>query len=136
MGLSGALAYNKVNATSGVEDADPHLLIQMLIDGSIEKLNRAKFFMNENNIAKKGEHISWAISIIGGLNASLDIEKGGEIASNLNQLYDYCTLTLAQANAENDEEKIDGVLSILNEIKIGWDGIRKQTLQTTEKTNA
>jgi len=136
MGFSGATAYAKVNASSGVENADPHLLIQMLIDGSIEKLNRAKFFMNDKNTAQKGTQISWAISIIGGLKASLDMQNGGEIANNLNDLYDYCTVTLAQANVENDESKIDSVLSVLNEIKTGWDGIREESLQMTEKTNA
>jgi len=136
MGFSGATAYAKVNASSGVENADPHLLIQMLIDGSIEKLNRAKFFLNDKNTAQKGTQISWAISIIGGLKASLDMQNGGDIANNLSDLYDYCTVTLAQANVENDEAKIDSVLSVLNEIKIGWDGIREESLQMTEKTNA
>ena len=81
MGLSGARAYTNVNATSGVENADPHMLIQMLVDGAIEKINMAKYFMSKNDWAKKGQHVSWAISIVGGLRASLDIEKGGEIAN-------------------------------------------------------
>ena len=47
MGLSGATAYSKTSATTGVENADPHRLIQMLIDGAIEKINRAKFFLHQ-----------------------------------------------------------------------------------------
>jgi len=128
MGLSGALAYNNVSATSGIEDADPHMLIQMLIDGAIEKTNRAKYFMAENKIAQKGQHVSWAISIISGLQASLDSEKGGEIAVNLAGLYDFCIHTLVEANSENDTEKLDSVLKVMNEIRDGWMGIRKQAL--------
>lgn len=130
MGLSGALAYNNVSATSGVEDADPHMLIQMLIDGAIEKTNRAKYFMGVKQVAKKGEHVSWAISIINGLQASLDAEKGGEIAANLDNLYDYCIRTLVEANSENNIDKLDSVLGVMNDIREGWSGIREQALSS------
>jgi len=128
MGLSGASAYAKTGATTGVENADPHRLIQMLIDGAIEKINRAKFFLNNGKTAEKGQHISWAISIIGGLQGSLNMEKGGEIAHNLNHLYEYCTLTLVEANTENSEKKLNDVLAVMKQVKEGWDGIREQTL--------
>lgn len=128
MGLSGALAYNKVSAASGVEDADPHMLIQMLIDGVIEKTNKAKYFMGEKKIEQKGKHVSWAISIITGLQASLDAEKGGEIAANLDRLYEYCSHTLVEANSENSIEKLDSVLQVMNQIRDGWMGIREQAI--------
>lgn len=131
MGLSGALAYNNISTTSGVEDADPHMLIQMLLDGAIEKINRAKYFMNENKIDKKGQHISWAISIISGLQASLDSEKGGEISANLDNLYEFCTHTLIDANLNNDHDKLDTVLGIMNDIRDGWKGIRQQALASS-----
>ncbi len=128
MGLSGARAYTNVKTTSGVETADPHMLIQMLIDGAIEKTNLAKYFMKEKNLAKKGQHISWAISIIGGLKSSLDISQGGDLAENLDSLYEYCMSTLVSANSDNDLAKLDSVLQVMNEIKAGWDGIRPQVL--------
>lgn len=129
MGLSGASAYAKTGTTSGVENADPHRLIQMLIDGAIEKINRAKFFLNNQKTADKGQNISWAISIIGGLRSSLDLEQGGEVAANLDALYDYCCVALVEANVENDEVKLDSVLNVMKEIKEGWDGIRQQAIQ-------
>ena len=130
MGLSGASAYAKTGATTGVENADPHRLIQMLIDGAIEKINRAKFFLNNNKIADKGQHISWAISIIGGLRGSLNLEQGGEVAANLDALYDFCCITLVEANIENSEEKLNSVLNVMKEVKEGWDGIRQQALES------
>lgn len=132
MGLTGALAYNRVSATSGVEDADPHMLIQMLIDGAIEKINRAKYFMGQNKIAQKGEHISWAISIINGLQASLDFEKGGEISINLNELYEFSTVNLMTANAENNPDKLDEVLTVMTNIREAWIGIREQAVNTAK----
>jgi flagellar secretion chaperone FliS len=132
MGLSGALAYNNISTVSGVEDADPHMLIQMLIDGAIEKTNRAKYFMSEKKIAQKGQHISWAISIISGLQASLDMEQGGEISINLDRLYEYCVNTLITANAENNIDKLDSVLTVMNNIKEGWSGIRSEAVAQME----
>lgn len=130
MSLHAVSAYNKVNTQTGVENADPHRLIQMLIDGAIEKVNRAKFFLRQKKVADKGKHISWAISIIGGLRSSLDLKAGGELAENLENLYEYCTHTLIEANLENSEEKLDSVLSVLNEVKQGWDAIRQEALES------
>lgn len=129
MGLTGTSAYTNMSATTGVENADPHRLIQMLIDGAIEKINRAKFFMKNKKTAEKGKHISWAISIIGGLQGSLDMQQGGDISRNLNSLYDYCCTTLALANFENSEEKIEDVLKVMQQVKEGWDGIRQESLK-------
>lgn len=132
MVLSGASAYTKMSATTGVENADPHRLIQMLIDGAIEKINRAKFFMNNNKIADKGQHISWAISIIGGLRGSLDMERGGDISHNLNALYEYCCTELVAANIADSIDKLDDVLAVMQRIKEAWDGIREETIQQSQ----
>ncbi len=129
MSLNAVSAYNKVNTHTGVEGADPHRLIQMLIDGAIEKVNRAKFLMRQKKTAEKGQYISWAISIIGGLRASLDLEAGGELAATLDDLYEFCNYNLLQANIENSEQKLEDVLKVMNDIKEGWDGIREQALK-------
>lgn len=131
MGLSGTLAYSKMSAVTGVENADPHRLIQMLIDGAIEKINRAKFFMLNKNIEEKGKQINWAISIIGGLRSSLDFEKGGEIAANLESLYEFTVHSLTRANAENTTEGLDAALAVMLQVKEGWDGIRQQAMQSS-----
>ncbi|MCO7226148.1 flagellar export chaperone FliS [Pleionea sp. CnH1-48] len=129
MGLTGALAYSKMSTVTSVESADPHRLIQLLIEGAIEKINKAKYFMMKDNIAKKGEHISWSISIIDGLRSSLDLSQGGSVAQNLDSLYDFCTYHLCQANLENDIDKLDEVLAVMNNIREGWEGIREQALE-------
>ena len=126
MVVSGALAYRKLSTTTDVENANPHRLIQLLLDGAVEKINKAKYFMSNKMIAEKGEYISWSISIIGGLQASLDKEKGGEIAENLDRLYDFCSYHLALANMENSTSKLDDVLNVMNQIREGWAGIKAE----------
>jgi flagellar secretion chaperone FliS len=122
--------YKQVGVQAAVGNADPHTLIQMLIDGAIQRLNTAKLCMKQNNIPLKGENIGKAISIIDGLRTSLDMEKGGEIAKNLESLYDYMQRQLLAANMENEIEKIDEVLSLMNEIRSGWTSIPQDARNT------
>jgi len=129
MSMQYAKQYANISASSETESADPHRLIQMLIDGALAKLVVAKAMMERRDVGKKGENVSWAISIIGGLQASLDLQKGGEIAEALNALYEYMTVRLAQANALNDVAALDEVIYLMKSIKEGWDGIRPQATE-------
>jgi flagellar secretion chaperone FliS len=115
--------YKQVGTQAAIETADPHTLVRMLIDGAIERINKAKYFMLEKDIARKGESISRAISIIDGLKVSLDTERGDKIAENLAALYDYMQRQLLAANVRNQSENLDEVLSLLNEIRSGWAAI-------------
>ncbi|WP_144395162.1 flagellar export chaperone FliS [Pleionea sediminis] len=135
MSISRAMTYAKMNTVTGIDSADPHTLVQMLLDGAIEKINKAKYSIKSQQTNKKGEFISWAISIIGGLQASLDIEKGGEVAQNLNDLYEFSVQHLVDANIENSEEKLDNVLKVLTNISDGWKGIREEVVES-KKNNA
>ncbi len=123
MSIQGAAAYQKVGTQSGAEFASPHRLIQMLLDGTLEKMVIARSYMERNDIQGKAEHISWAIRIIGGLQASLDQEKGGEIAETLGALYVHVVDKLTQANITNDPSNVDEAITIIKNIKDGWDGI-------------
>lgn len=113
--------YNRVGVSSSVESADPHQLIQMLMNGALEKIAIAKGHMERNDISQKGGNISWAISIIDGLRASLNVDDGGEIAQNLDDLYDYMTRRLARANIENNPDLLDEVSSLVRSVKGAWD---------------
>jgi len=115
--------YSQVAVQSDAHFASPHRLIQMLMDGALQRIAAAKGDMQRGNIAQKGTHISWAISIIEGLRASLNMEAGGEIARNLDNLYEYMCWQLLQANLKNAPELLDEVASLLREIKSAWDAI-------------
>jgi flagellar protein FliS len=118
--------YSQVGVSSAVEQASPHRLIQMLMEGAIDRIAIAKGAMERKETAHKGAHISWAISIIDGMRASLDKNAGGEIAQNLDDLYDYMIRRLMRANMEDNPDLLDEVQSLLRSIKGAWDTLPKQ----------
>lgn len=115
--------YKQVSVHSGIMDASPHRLIQMLMEGALEKIALAKGGISAKNIQSKGEYISKAIDIIGGLQSSLNKEAGGELAANLGSLYDYMTRRLVDANLRNDPRILDEVAGLMTELKMGWDNM-------------
>ncbi len=129
----GVKAYHNVGVHGGVMDASPHHLIQMLMQGVLDKAAAAKGYMEQGEISEKCKYISWAISIVDGLRASLDKDSGGEIATNLDGLYDYMSRQLFEANVKNDVAKIDEVIQLMLEIKSAWDVIPPDA---AEKSNA
>lgn len=121
--VSAIKQYQQVSVNSSVMGASPHQLVQMLMEGVLERITRAKESLVRNEIAMKGQSIGGAIQIVTGLQESLNIEAGGEIAVNLNSLYDYMVRRLVDANVQNDEKILDEVFSLMLEIKAGWDAI-------------
>jgi flagellar protein FliS len=121
--VSAMKQYQQVSVHSSIMDASPHRLVQMLMEGALEKIALAKGNMANNNIASKGENISKAIAIIGGLKSSLNKEVGGALAENLSNLYDYMANRLVVSNLLNDDSVLDEVAGLMVEIKTGWDGI-------------
>jgi flagellar protein FliS len=115
--------YNQVRAHIYTEGASPHRLIQILMDGGIEKIRLAKVFIEKSDVIEKIRQINWAISIIDGLRQSLDMENGGDIANNLESLYDYMQRRLIVANAKNDVTILDEVAGLMLEIKSAWDAV-------------
>ena len=125
--VQGALSqYHQVGVQGGIAEASPHRLIQMLLDGALEKISTAKGHMERKEFADKAKHVSWAISIVGGLRASLNLEAGGEVAQNLDALYDYMDRRLMEANLKNDSSILDEISSLLATIKEGWDAIPEE----------
>ncbi|UTF60803.1 flagellar export chaperone FliS [Gilvimarinus sp. DA14] len=118
-----ARQYQQVNVQSSVVDASPHRLIQMLFEGALERIAQAKGAMLRSDIALKGELISKAIKIIQGLQGSLNDNEGGDLAANLDQIYDYIIRTMIQANRQNKPELLDECGQLLGEIKSAWDQI-------------
>ncbi len=112
--------YKSTELKSEVNEASPHKLIDMLLAGAKSHISSAKVCMENDVINKKGEHISKAISIIGGLLGSLDKEKGGDLALRLENLYKYTELILLKANVENDQKLLDEAFHHLDQIHEGW----------------
>ncbi len=113
-------SYGQVQVNAGVEDASSHRLIGMLYEGVLTRIAQAKGAMQQKNIAAKGEKITEAINIVMGLREFLDVEKGGELAANLEALYDYIQRTLLQAHIKNDESKLDECRDLLMRVNGAW----------------
>ncbi|MCW5585858.1 MAG: flagellar export chaperone FliS [Chromatiales bacterium] len=118
---SGVAQYGKVAAESEVAYASPHRLVQMLMEGALEKVATAKGCIERNDLEGKSRQITWAMSIINGLRTSLDMDAGGAIAVNLDDLYAYMTRRLIDASAQNDANALSEVIDLLLEIKGAWD---------------
>jgi flagellar protein FliS len=115
--------YGRNAVESEVNYASPYRIIPMLMEGALTKLATAKGCIARNDIAEKSRQITWGMNIIQGLRTSLDAEKGGDIAVNLDSLYEYMGRRLLEANVNNDTAIIDEVITLLREIKAGWDAI-------------
>ena len=116
-------AYKVTKNQSAIDDASPHQLITMLLDGALERVATASGAMSRGEIAVSGESIGKAIGIIDSLRVSLDREQGGQIADNLSALYDYMTRRLLEANATRDADMLVEVAGVLREIKGAWDQV-------------
>jgi flagellar protein FliS len=118
-----ARAYVNVGLESGVASANPHRLIQMLFDGALLAVARAKNAMEQGNVVARGEAISKAIQIIDeGLKAAL-IDKGDGLAANLRTLYEYMGCRLLVASLKNDGTALEEVTRLLTDIKDAWNAI-------------
>lgn len=118
-----AAQYKRINNESAVGSASPHRLIQMLMSGALERLIQARAAMEHGDLARKGELLGKATSIIAGLQASLARDQAPELVDNLDGLYDYMQRRLLEANMRNDVAMIDEVSALLRDVKSGWDAI-------------
>lgn len=115
--------YQQVDIQSKVSNSTPHSLVSMLLQGALDKLAKATGAIQRHDIAERGQAISDSIRIIDSLRASLDIAKGGTIATGLASLYDYMERRLVEANAHSDEHSVNEVITLLHDIKSAWDAI-------------
>lgn len=110
----------KVYMETQVTTTSQGQILIMLYDGAIKFLNQAKERIAAKDYAGKGMLISNAIDVINELASSLNPEKGGDLAANLNQLYFYCNKRLFMANSRMDIAPIDEVIKILSGIRSAY----------------
>lgn len=116
-----AKTYGEVAVQSGVSEASPHKLVEMLFEGLIQSLNGARGAFARGDISEKGRLIGKSVRILEeGLKAGLNHENGGELAANLQSVYDFCILELTKANLHNNAESLDTVLKTIEPIASAW----------------
>jgi len=116
-----AAAYRSAGIEAEALGTSPHGLITMLFDGALLAINLAKAHMLEHKTVEKAESINKAIDIIGsGLRAALNIKEGGELANNLDLLYEYVIMQLLKANMNNEPELLDESYRLLDQLADAW----------------
>ena len=118
--------YQQLDTHSNVEDASPHRLIQLMMERALTKISVARAHMERAEIPQKGESISDAISIINGLQASLNHKADDKIAANFDALYAYMMRRLREGNLHDEVAALDEVSGLLREIKEAWDAIEEK----------
>ncbi len=117
--MSSNVAYKKYKETS-ITSASKEKLLLMMYEGAIKFTKRAILSLEQKNIPQKCENIGRVYDIILELNNTLDHKIGGELASQLEQLYMYMTEQLVKANMNNDVQALQSVLKLLETLNDGW----------------
>lgn len=115
--------YQQIGHQTDVMEANPHRLIQLLMNAVTERLKVAKAAIERKDYATKARLINNVISIIGSLRMSLNFDANSELCERLDALYDYMNNRLLEASALNDTAKVDEVAELMTSIKSAWDEI-------------
>jgi flagellar protein FliS len=128
----GAGAYQQIRTGGGIESADAHGLITLLMDGALERIRLAVACIATGNVASRGEAISKAIEIIGGLQAALNHDVQTTLVERLDALYDYMSRRLLFANMHADTLALDEVATLLGQVRDSWVAIPAEDRQIAE----
>jgi len=100
--------------------AKPEKLILMLYDGAIRFIQQGIKAMEENKIELAHNNLLRSQNIMVELMASLNFEKGGELAVNLFRIYEFMHYTLVQANVKKEAEQLTRVAEQLKMLRESW----------------
>ncbi len=122
-----ASAYQRIHVETSVDTMDQHQIVSLLFDGLLGSISAARGALARGDIAVKCAAISKALRIIEeGLMTGLDTTDGGELAANLEALYDYATRRLILANARNDDGMLQEVQRLIDPLAQSWKTVKKQ----------
>jgi flagellar protein FliS len=131
-----ASAYQRISVETVTGQTSQTQLVNLCLEGVLKNVGAARAAMQRGDIPTKGKHIVQAVRIIDeGLRPALDLEKGGDIAANLNGLYGYCVLRLTEANLRNDEQALADVIRVMEPLADGWKQMNAQGVTETKPTH-
>jgi flagellar protein FliS len=113
-------AYQTVAVHGGVDAADPHRMVQMLMDAIMERLAKVKGAIERGELLPRTRMLHSCVVLVTELRGSLNLADGGEIAQNLNSLYEYMIRRLVLANVSGDPAIVAEMASLMGEIRSGW----------------
>jgi len=101
---------------------------KIVLDIQDEKKRKLDRFMidrafEEKNTRNKSKNLSKSLSIIYGLQTSLDFDKALEISNNLFQLYEFCRYEVIRGFSNKIEDGIIKAIDVVKQIMEGWEEI-------------
>jgi flagellar protein FliS len=114
--------------------ATPELLVEKLFEGAIRSTRLAHGLTEPSGLAERRRSLSRALAIVGELRASLDLERGGEIAANLDRLYGFVIERLAEASLHPRNEPVEEALRVLEPLGEAWREIASSTAAPEQKS--
>lgn len=133
---SSLAAYHTVSVHGGIANADPHRLVQMVMDAMAERLNTARGCIERGETARKAKLLHSCVTLVAELRGSLNLAEGGELAQNLNNLYDYMARRLLLANVQNDANMVSEISGLLNEVRGAWIAIGPEVRKGAQQSTA
>ncbi len=112
--------------------ADPLKLVELLYRGALDAIDCAREALAEHDIRRRSRFITKATKLVAELAQSLDHDKGGEIAANLDRLYEYILRLLLDANVRQIEPPLIEATQLLTTLLEGWLGCREAVDRATE----
>lgn len=129
---------NALNAYKGtqVKTASQGKLIVMLYDEAIKQINIAVDLLvkNTKQLDKVNTSVTKAQAIVTELLVSLDMERGGDVASNLYNLYIYFNKQLMEGNLKKDADLIKPVANMLSSLREAWVQIAQSSANVEART--
>lgn len=107
--------------------ANPLKLVLMCYEGAIGNLKAARDAYAAGDYEKKAKVLQKTMDILHELNASLDMEKGGAIASNLRNIYNYILKVLVESDLKKDFQMFDKVIYMLEELESSWKKLARRS---------
>ena len=112
-------SYGSVTQTKA-DTADSHELVKLLFQGLTDRVAAARNALARGDRMERANSVTRAQKILFGLRQTLDFEQGGELARNLDSLYDYCTRRLTEGHAREDDTVFKEVHELMVQIRDAW----------------
>ncbi len=127
--------YQNAYKKASVNTLDQTKLIIMLYDGAIKNASFAVEHMKSGQIEKVHDCLIKTKNIVTELMATLNMDRGGDIAKNLQSLYSYMFSQLIEANMNKKTEPVVIVIDLLKELRAAWTQINSKKKNDAKTQN-
>ena len=115
-------AYKNANREAVVESDDPQALIMLLLDELLRAMRGyvSGVSKNDSKEMRKNDQFTRSLTMLYGLQSSLNFDEGGEIAENLFRLYEYARVQLLHTSQTGEIDGTQVAISSIAEIREAW----------------